>query len=291
MSSVQDEKIAEIDRKLAELDRPPVPDVQRHGVEISNDEYHQLPGVSASKLKDFIEDPRLYHYKHLSGEYVQESKPHFDFGQAVHDIVLLGDSSKVKAIPDGVLSGGGAKRGKAWDAFKEANTGQTLLKPAEYDELMGCVNALRTNPVAKELLSQPGVSERMYEHFDGDLGLRARCRPDRLCLLPDRNIVMDIKTSSKSTLATQFGYAVRDFGYDIQEAFYRYVLAANDIRVDAFVFVVVGTTAPHTVDCYQLSEDRRTARDAKVQEAMLELSRRTADNDWRSETESRIVTI
>lgn len=250
-------------------------------------DYHKLPGISNSRLSDFIIDPRLYYYKWLSGQYRQPSKDHFDFGSAVHEIALLGSSANIVVIPDSVLSKSGSRAGGAWKEFEADNKGKLLLKPHDFTAVTRCVQSIYEHPVASKLLTSEGVAEKMHEQDDETLGLKLRCRPDRLL---DCGIVLDIKTT-QSTRASSFVKSVANFGYARQEYFYRRVLEANGIDVYQFIFIAVSVEQPHTVDCYTLSEDFRRYGETAVETALGDLAERTRNNDWNPRTLNKVVEL
>ena len=256
-------------------------------VEISNEEYHSLPGVSNSKVNVFIEDVREYHYQFLSGRYVEESKDHFDFGTAVHDISLLG-SSNIAVIPSDVLARNGARSGNAWKEYRDANSDKLLLKIEDYRAVMRCVEEIKRHPIAGALLAAPGHAERMYQaEIDG---LLCRCKPDKICFWNGKTIVVDLKTTPDSK-PNKFVKSIERFNYHRQEYFYRRVLDANDVHVDAFVFIAVADSEPHCVDCYELDAEWLKIASDEVQPALADLRRRTEQDDWKSSTENSVIRV
>lgn len=258
------------------------------GQAIDNDAYHAMPGISSSRLKVFMDDVRRYQHQFLSGKYTQERKAHFDFGTSVHDLVLLGDSASVLEIPSDVLAANGAKSGKLWWAFAAEHADAILLKSAEYRALHNCVDAIMSHPVAGRLIGKTGVCERAFVTHDEQLGLSLRCKPDKLL---DNNVVVDLKTTAAGTKAGKFVKNIINFGYHYQEHFYRRVLAASGIEVQAFVFIAVQVDEPHTVDCYTLSPDFRQKAEADVENALLELSERMKADDWLARNHEMIVDL
>jgi hypothetical protein len=253
--------------------------------EISNEDYHRLPGVSKSKLDVLIEDPREYHFQFLSGDFVKKPKSEFDFGSAVHGICLEG-VDRVAVIPasvlakvDGKESPHGAKSGNAFKEWSDANAGKLQLKLREYESVMRCVDAVMNHPMAGELIKSPGTSEQYYETELTDIGLTARCKLDRKVAWREKTVVLDLKTTS-CTLANKFVRSIDEFGYDRQEAFYRMVLERNDVYVDQFIFIAVKTDMPHCVDCYTIRPDWVAEARDEIEKALKDLARRMRDNDW-----------
>lgn len=255
---------------------------------ISNDEYHRLPGVSNTKLGVFINDVRQYYYQYLSGRYVEVPQDHFDFGTCVHSISLEGDESKIVVIPTEVLAKNGARIGNAWKDFEAANSGRIMLKADDYRAVMRCVEEIRNHPVAGALLAAPGYTERMFQaHVNGML---LRCKPDKICQWNGKTIVVDLKTTTDST-ADKFVKSIDRFGYHRQEYFYRKVLEANGLFVDAFVFIAVGDSEPHCVDCYELDSEWLEFAASEVEPALEDLSRRMTNNDWTVASTNSVIRV
>lgn len=253
--------------------------------------YHAQPGVSNSRLSVLIEDPREYHYQYLSGKYVRKPKAYFDFGSAVHDIALQNSTDGIKCIPSDVLTSDGKKAGGVWKAFATEHAGKILLKSAEYDQVMGCVDAISNHPAASRLLSCPGKVEATFEHLDDELGLLLRCRPDKLILLNDAVCCLDLKTTATGTQAGKFVKSIANLGYHRQEYFYRRVLRANGIDVASFIFIAVQTEPPYCVDCYTLSDEFLRLAETQVESALLDLAERTRANDWQPRTINSVVQL
>ncbi len=251
--------------------------VETKSLTISNAEYHALPGVSASRLKVFLRDPREYWYQFLSGQYKPEAKAEFDFGSAVHSIALEKDRSGIIEIPDSVLSASGSRAGNAWKAFAAENADKILLKPKDYQRVIECIDSIANHPVANHLLNvDVGAVEIAHQVVDDDLELMLRCKPDKLIV----NTLVDLKTTATGTRPKQFARSVANFGYHVQEYFYRRVLRACGIEVERFVFIAVSTEPPYTVDCYSLSAEFLRLAQTAVENALEDLAERTRENRW-----------
>ncbi|MFO1066310.1 MAG: PD-(D/E)XK nuclease-like domain-containing protein [Pirellulales bacterium] len=257
---------------------------------ITADAYHALPGVSNSRLKVFMEDPRKYFYRFLSGQYVQPQKDCFDFGSAVHDLALLGTDAGIVCIPDEVLTSNGSRSGNKWKDFAAANAGSILLKRADYQAVLNCVNAVLADPVAGAMLLSPGVSEKLFQYEDSLTELTLRCRPDRLVQFNGVTVVPDLKTTPDTT-ASSFAKSIVNFGYHYQAYFYRKVLKACGIDTAEFVFIAVGTEPPHTVDCYVLDEEFMRIAETDVENSLADLAERTRHNNWKSHSHGSLVRL
>jgi hypothetical protein len=117
--------------------------------------------------------------------------------------------------------------------------------------------AVRAHPVASRLLTD-GTAEQVivWREQVGDDPVWCRAmldwhpNPGRAWPL----VIGDLKTAADASPAA-FRRAVREHRYDVQEAFYRrgYARVHGVHPADvAFVFIVVQSTPPHLVQCYQL---------------------------------------
>ena len=142
------------------------------GQAIDNEAYHvSTPGISHSGLQVFRDDPRKYHYRYILGNYDRERKDYFDFGSAVHELALLGTKANIKLIPEEVLSKSGSKAGAAWKEFEAEHRRSLLLKQADFDSVMRCVDSIFEHPLASKLLACDGEPEQMYCYEDKNLDL------------------------------------------------------------------------------------------------------------------------
>lgn len=266
--------------------------VKEHpGKVMSAEDYHASPGVSNSRLSDFLDDPRLYYFKYVDGSLIQEPKKHFDFGSAVHDICLLGSAANIEVIPQKALSTSGSKAGNAWKAWAEEHAGKIHLKQHEMDAVLRCVEAVNQHPVAGKLLSAPGPAEHSFWFVDPDIGFRVKCRPDKLVLLPQKRICVDLKTTGGAVSASKFAKHIADFGYHRQRYLYGKVLARCGIEIDEFVFIAVSTEEPHLVNCYTIDEEFVRIAEEEVEQGLADLAERHRAKDWLPITHSSVVKL
>lgn len=142
---------------------------------------------------------------------------------------------------------GGRRAGKDWAAFKESaeSEGRSVVTADERDQLAAWANAARRHETADKLLwSREGPAEVGYVWDDAATGLRCKCKLDKVT---PGLVISDIKTSRDPDLH-DFGRAMVRYGYDMQAAMYLdgYRACTGDTEA-AFVFVVVGKSAPYEV--------------------------------------------
>lgn len=211
-------------------------------IEISNEEYHAHPALSSSDVKA-VASKSLAHWK---GQ-VRKETTAFDLGTAVHALLLEPELDLVVRGPE-------TRRGKAWsEAYAEAKEqGRVLLTEADYDLATTMADACLKNWTANHFLTHGDLlAEKSFFATDPDLDLELKTRPDGL--LAEHGIVIDIKTCQDAS-PEGFAKAVRNFGYDIQAAFYLHVLRLCKIPAKQMIFICIEKDAPHVTACHELSE-------------------------------------
>lgn len=256
---------------------------------ISQAEYHSLPSLSSSKIRDFLtEGPRVYEARHIARTVKVKETADMRTGTAAQAI-LSGVGSVVK-IPDEALTSNGQRRGKAWEQFAEENAGKTLVKPDEWGELHRIVSAVRNHPLAGRLYAAEGQAEVVYQWKDLTTGLDCRAMLDWQCVLDGNPWVVDLKVSSGRTPREWTPLAAKAH-YHVQQEWYR---TAYDLRhgvIPRFVFCVVPPDPPHVVRLYAFKSDEVVAARHQINQATMEIAERTASGDWSDEGEFSVTPI
>lgn len=142
----------------------------------------------------------------------------------------------------------GDRRGKAWEAFKAANPGRTILKPNEIADVRAQAAAVRAHREASRILAGADT-EATIQWTDPDTGLPCKGRLDAL-KLDDR--IGDLKGCGE---IGQLERTCHRQGYVHQLAWYRRgVRAAHGVELDAYM-IGVETKAPHDVGVWKLDRD------------------------------------
>jgi len=160
-----------------------------------------------------------------------------------------------------VWSGPATRRGKDWTQLQEEADakGAVLLTESDYEQANKMAEAVLSNAAAAEYLSGDLVVEASMFAHDSIYNVDLRARPDGW--RKDIAAVVDIKTTIDPS-PEGFARQVANFGYHIQDAFYRRVLTLNGIEIDRFIFIAVGKEAPYAVGVYEL--DWRTLDEGKA---------------------------
>lgn len=223
---------------------------------LSEAEYHEHPALSYSTGKLLLRSPQ--HYLHAKAH--REDSDEFDFGHAVHSLVL-GDGAEIVEIPHTTYR---TKEAREMRAAAHAE-GKVPLKAAEYAVVQACADAVLAHPTARAWLDLDGETELPLFATDPDTGVAIRGRLDRLARLNKRSVPVDLKTVTDAREGPIFR-AVRDYDYDLQAAMYRKLIRlTRHVEPSPMVLICVEKTPPFGVAVYQLAhEDIITAGDLKL---------------------------
>lgn len=230
---------------------------------ISNEAYHQGPGMSRSALLEFKRSPYHYWYKYKNPDYVAEAATSAQiFGNALHTFIL----ELQKFATQFYILPKFDKRTKAgaeqWKQLQEEMGNRSLLTEAQYEELCAMKASFEKNTLAVQLIKNAKIEQSIYWN-DPDTDILCKCRPDIL----HNGLVVDLKTAQDGSVWS-FSKAIFDYGYHIQAAMIRAALQAiKGIDMQCFWFLVIEKSAPYVVSTYKLDK----AALEKGQEAFSDL--------------------
>ena len=217
-------------------------------------DYCKIDAVNWSTLREATKS--ALHYQH--GLHVQ--RPETDamrLGRATHTAVFEPECLEDEyAVWDG-----GMRRGKDWEAFKDAHKKRTILKEDEYERALAIRDAVRSSPQSAPLLHS-GIPECTIEWTDKATGLPCKARLDWL----SEKALVDLKTT-RDIEARAFGRHVGTMLYHCQFAFASMGLRANGLKRKVKI-IAVEQDPPHDVAVYELSEDVLWAGEVKVRQAL-----------------------
>lgn len=259
----------------------------------SNDDYHSdLSAVSKTMVSIYDDDPSGYYDQFVGPQARHEPRQEdfLDLGSYV-DALLFEPSriSQFVEIPKHALTSNGQRRGNAWDEFVLENKGRTVMQQA--DLKVGNEMARRLRHVAKDYLSPPGYCQLSIYYTCPLTGLRCRCRPDKLIVLPDgsRSIIYDLKTTAN---LDRFRWVFRDFKYWLQEVHYRTgVRELLGQEPDEFVFGVIETSERHRYQEVRMDAKSLDNSYRKRDQLMRDLESSYKTGDWGTRGVLRPATV
>ena len=202
--------------------------------DISNHDYHSGPGCSKSQLDLVNECPALLLWSKKAPVSFSEAA---ETGTALHTMLLEPGLfwERYALGPDHGRRSNAEK--EAWEDFESGLGKKSAITRDDYHILREMRESVLAHPEAAALLRLPSaLAEHSAYWCDSDTGLLCRCRPD--LWVPQHGVVVDVKTTDD---VQKFKWAIRDYRYDVQNAFYKDgIEAATGISVQAFLFLVIG---------------------------------------------------
>lgn len=257
--------------------------------DVPEQDYHAdrlVPGgsLSYSGAKKLLPPscPALYRHGRDSP---QQHKAVFDFGTAVHTLVLQsGAALYVIDEPDWRKKAAQDERDGAYEH------GFAPLLVADYLTAAAAAAAVHAHPIAGPLFARPGAAEQslywttIIELGGAQVTVGRRARPDWQTTLADgRPVVVDLKTCV-SAHPGAIAKAVWNFRYDMQaDGYTDAVQTVQGLDVPPpFVFVFVEKAAPHLVTVCELDGHALTVGRASNLRALRIYAECQASGVWPS---------
>ncbi|WP_228002177.1 PD-(D/E)XK nuclease-like domain-containing protein [Nocardia australiensis] len=194
---------------------------------------------------------------------------HFDEGHAAHAEVL-GTGLEVVEIEALDWKTKAAQEARA-QAYAE---GKVPLLTSGVEMVRGMGAAVDAHPAASALLAS-GRPELSAYATDPHTWTRLRARPDYLA----DQLMVDYKTTTDASPAA-FESSAGKYGYAIQEAHYRYVLALLGIEIDRCVFIAQEKTPPYLISLHENDPEDVELAGRQVRRAIDIWAECTATNEW-----------
>ena len=194
---------------------------------------------------------------------------HFDFGHAAHAEVL-GTGLEVAEVKAKDWKTKAAQQARA-QAYAE---GKVPLLSSSVQAVRDMGAAVDAHAEASALLAF-GRPELSAYATDPQTWMRLRARPD---YLTDRTMV-DYKTTVDAAPGP-FESSAAKYGYAIQEAHYRYVLALLGIEVDRCVFIAQEKVPPFLISLHENDPEDVKLAGRQVRRAIDIYAECRATNEW-----------
>ena len=212
------------------------------------EQYSAIDALNGSSIVHMRRSPM--YYRHMKDN-PPESSPAQVLGTATHQLILEPSRTGDFAVW-GEIEEQKVRRGKVWDQFCELNKGAFVVTKRERDAMVGCMVAVRRNPVARKHLAADGPTELSMVWTDSVSGRRFKGRIDKL--VPHRNTIVDLKTC-RSCEPNRFGAQAYTLGYHIKMAMYAdgwRKLVGKEPHVK---MVAVESKAPYESAVYRVTKD------------------------------------
>lgn len=247
---------------------------------VSNEAYHDGPGVSKSTLDLVHQSPSLVEWNAKSPR-DEEADAAVDVGNAFEALLLEPERFAQQYIGGPANAPRNTKDGKAKWAEVEAEAerlGATIVGPDDWRKIHLMRDSVMAHPVARRALNAEIIVQPSYYWIDETTGLLCRCRPD--LMLRRVPFVLDVKTSGQ---IERFGTSVEDYRYHVQDAFYTDGLQPYYGEPPSFAFIVVSTSRSagrYPVHVYELDAHDKWAGRRAYRDDIVNLAACVRDNEW-----------
>lgn len=271
------------------LDKQHVQAVIRRGE--ANADYHAKESHrSCSRVKTLLDSPALYYQRYIAKSLPPFSSSATDHGTLLHSWLELGDDFLESLVvpPQNTLTATGlvGKEAEKW-AKNEAPAGALVVSPKERAQVVAEIEAIRSNPAARERLSTI-VDHEVSVYWESSEGDRLKCRFDAVT---SDGLVLDLKTTREADILADFWKSVLTYRYHLQDAWYRRGMEAAGLEPAPLQFIVISTSLPHdcqvvTLPAAIVAEGRRL-----MDKALAELRLREDLDWWLPESHGEVVEL
>jgi hypothetical protein len=245
---------------------------------MSEEEYNKIPAIRSSHISKILKSPR--HYQH-SLNFKSDPTPAQEFGTKFHMAVLERERflKTYKVMPDfGNQTFKANKEAKAaW--LKDQPEGQEFITDKESTQIKEMVESLMLKESFKKLVSAPDMQTELA--ITAKLhGRDCKIRCDAVSI--SKKIIIDLKTTI-SARPEAFRYSVRDYGYDVQAAFYVLVAAAEtktDPKEWSHYTIAVEKEPPYENQVFGYTEEAITYGASEILRAFTILKDCEETKEW-----------
>ena len=238
--------------------------------QIPEDDYHSLTAISRSDLKLYDRSPAHYYAARLDPNRVEkEPTPALIAGRILHCAILEPKefNSRFVVVPEDAPrkpsvtqrnakspSEGTIRSILYWDEIDQQHSDKKVIKYDDQVKYKANADSVRSHPELKGFM-QNALTEQTFIARDPETGVLLRCRPDMVVTINNYNVAIDVK-SSEDARPGPFGRACYNYGYFLQDAFYRDVIEWSGWgKIDLFLFAAFEKEPPYALRLYQSSED------------------------------------
>ena len=195
--------------------------------ECDNETYHSdRIFKSSSTLKLFLKDPREYYKKYVLGEERDDMyKSAYDFGSYMHSLIL----EPHKTVLEFAVFEGATRRGKAYEEFKSANEGKTIITASQAQQAIDLLHLYNDHVDTKGLIEHGVAEQTLCVELEG---MPIKVRADYI----KEGMIVDLKTTSDPVDRFSAAKTIIRFDYDLSAALYVDAFKEHTGKDHSFVF-------------------------------------------------------
>jgi hypothetical protein len=248
------------------------------------EEYHALPGVSITRLKELKRSPKHYQYFLANPKMTAP----LSLGTAAHCATLEPERFERQFAIWSRRGESGSlcpRKGQYWDAFRAENPGKTIITEDESVAALALAQAVRGDPCASRYLESGEPEVTMHWELVSEsltrmpTRLSCRGRVDWLTILEGEPYLVGLKTA-RDCRPFVFGSAAAKLGYHLQWAFYLDGYRAITGKTPHLKEIVVESAAPHDVVVYDITDDILLQGRAEYEGLLRQLVDCESRNEW-----------
>jgi hypothetical protein len=238
-------------------------------------EYHALPGINITSLKELKRSAKHYQYRLAN----PKAADHLTLGTAAHCAVLEPERFEqqfaiwTRRGPSGKLC---PRNGQHWDKFNWENEGKTLITEDDQVKALAMAAAVHNDPLASRYLEtgEPEVSMQWTLMSESllrkPIEIQCRGRVDWLTVVDGEPHLIGLKTSTDCR-PFLFGNQAARLGYHLQWAFY----------LDGYKAITGKTPIePHDVVVNHITEDVLLQGRSEYEVLLRQLIDCQSRNEW-----------
>jgi hypothetical protein len=251
-------------------------------LEISREAYHEHPGISNSKLSDYLESPKLYWARHIAKTMgPKKESPPMRKGTLGHLCALEGKRWQKDVVIEKKFDRRKVAEREQCTKWEESlGPNSVVVTEAEKEFTERMVAEIKNHPEARTwLFDMPGASEVAVRWDDEEHDLVCKALWDREV----QGGLVDLKFLANPKKDFWSKWGARDRGYHRQAAHYIDAYSAvtglprDEVR---FIFVCVQNQEPFDIFCYELEWEFLLAAWEELRSIKKRLKISLASNNW-----------
>jgi exodeoxyribonuclease VIII len=256
------------------------PLIQTGIYDMSNEDYHNGPGISRSGIMQIRRAPIYFKHKYVDGKSGEDGINHdFLFGNAFHAYILEPQEffSRYSVVDLSGLDRRKTEDKKKYNEMIEASQGKEIIRKEDFEKIQEMASSLLSSKTARDLINGAQYEKSLFWE-DEDTGILCKCRPD----IFDEYAVCDLKTTADAS-EYSFSRSIYKYGYHIQAAMMldglKKVLNFN-ICEENSIFLAIEKEAPYCIGIYSLSTEWIQQGRREYKDALKTYKKCLLSNEW-----------